>query len=209
MQHWHILVCELDGVWIINGSDNGLSSVGRQAIIWANGDILSIRPRGTYFSEVLFQMKQFSLMKMHLKMTVCKNVCHFVRASVSGWQCVLLTLIRWMFQWWSAGHGSRWCVSPCICGVGHQGLQPAAFVCLWECRVRLLHGPKAAGGCYCMVLLAIVNMNWWITKLDELEGNFGWYDRWELLLFSKGHWQSVAEPWRLPSGLCKGLWNSL
>ena len=89
MQHWHILVCELDGVWIINGSDNGLS-VGRQAIIWANGDILSIRPGGTYFSEVLFQMKQFSLMKMHLKMTYAK-----MSAILSEPQCLGGSVCYW------------------------------------------------------------------------------------------------------------------
>ena len=37
-------------------SDNGLAPVRRQAIIWTNAAILSIRPYWTYFNEILFQI---------------------------------------------------------------------------------------------------------------------------------------------------------
>ena len=40
------------------GSDNGLSPVRRQAIIWNNAAILPIRPEGTYFSEILPKIKK-------------------------------------------------------------------------------------------------------------------------------------------------------
>ena len=40
-------------------SDNGLSPVRRQAIIWTNAGILSIRPRVTYFSGILIEIPQF------------------------------------------------------------------------------------------------------------------------------------------------------
>ena len=53
----------------IIGSDNGLSPVRQQAIIWTNAAILSIRPIGTYFSEILFKIKKFSFKEMHLKMS--------------------------------------------------------------------------------------------------------------------------------------------
>ena len=45
----HICVSKL----IIIGSDNGLSSGRRQAIIWTNAWILLIEPLGTNFSEIL------------------------------------------------------------------------------------------------------------------------------------------------------------
>ena len=45
----HICVGKLT----IIGSDNGLSSGRRQAIIWTNAGILLIRPLGTNFSEIV------------------------------------------------------------------------------------------------------------------------------------------------------------
>ena len=53
-------------------SDNGLSPIRRQAIIWTNAVILLIRPQGTYFSEILFETRKFSFKKMHLKMSSAK-----------------------------------------------------------------------------------------------------------------------------------------
>ena len=47
------------------GSDNGLSPVRRQAIIWTSGDILLIGTLETNFSEILI----FSYQKMYLKMS--------------------------------------------------------------------------------------------------------------------------------------------
>ena len=64
----HICVGKL----IIIGSDNGLSPDRRQAIIWTNTGLLSIRPLRTCFSENLIKMQQFSLKKMHMKMSSTK-----------------------------------------------------------------------------------------------------------------------------------------
>ena len=51
--HWgrvtHICVSILNTI----GSDNGLSPVRRQAIIWTNADILLIGPLGASFNEIL------------------------------------------------------------------------------------------------------------------------------------------------------------
>ena len=41
------------------GSDNGLSPVRHQAIIWTNAAMLSIRPEVTYFNEMLFKIQKF------------------------------------------------------------------------------------------------------------------------------------------------------
>ena len=53
----------------IIGSDNGLSPIRRQAIIWTNAGILLIRTLGTNFSEILIQIRTFSNKKMYLKMS--------------------------------------------------------------------------------------------------------------------------------------------
>ena len=44
----------------VDGSDNGLSSVRRQAIIKTNAGIFQIGPWGTIFSENLIIIQQFS-----------------------------------------------------------------------------------------------------------------------------------------------------
>ena len=51
------------------GSDNVLSPGRRQVIIWTNAGILLNRPLGTNLSEILSEIRTFSLKKMHLKMS--------------------------------------------------------------------------------------------------------------------------------------------
>ena len=57
----------------IIGSDNGLSSVRRQAIIWNNVGILSIEPLGTNFNEILIEIQIFLFKKCIWKCRL-KNV---------------------------------------------------------------------------------------------------------------------------------------
>ena len=72
LTHWgrvtHICVVILT----IIGSDNGLSPVRRQAIIWTNAGMLLIGPSGTNFREILIGIQTFSFNKMHLKMSSAK-----------------------------------------------------------------------------------------------------------------------------------------
>ena len=65
----HIRVAHLT----IIASDNGLSPSRRRATIWTNAGILLIRPLGTNFSEILFEIHTFSFKKMHLKMSSAKR----------------------------------------------------------------------------------------------------------------------------------------
>ena len=51
------------------GSDNGLSPVRRQAIIWTNARILLIGPLGTNFSEIVIEIGTFLCKKMYLQMS--------------------------------------------------------------------------------------------------------------------------------------------
>ena len=59
LTHWplvsHISISKLTVI----GSDNGLLPVQHQAIIWTSAAILLIRPKGTYFSEILSKIKKF------------------------------------------------------------------------------------------------------------------------------------------------------
>ena len=54
------------------GSNNGLSPIRRQAITYTNAGLLSMRPLGTGFSEILIKIQNFPLTKMHLKITSVK-----------------------------------------------------------------------------------------------------------------------------------------
>ena len=78
----HICISKLT----IIGSDNGLSPVWCQVIIWTNAAILSMWPWRTYFSEILFQIEKFSFMEMHCKMSSAK------------WQpfCLGLNVFKWL-----------------------------------------------------------------------------------------------------------------
>ena len=72
LTHWgrvtHICVSKLT----IIGSDNGLSTSRRQAIIWTNAGILLIRTLATNFNEILSEINTFSFKKMRLKMSSAK-----------------------------------------------------------------------------------------------------------------------------------------
>ena len=57
---------------VINGSDNGLSPVRRQALIWINAGILFIGPLGTNFSEISIEMQTFLFKKMCLNVSSAK-----------------------------------------------------------------------------------------------------------------------------------------
>ena len=42
----------------INGSDDGLSPIRRQAFIWPNYDMLPIKPLEAYFTKILFEIQR-------------------------------------------------------------------------------------------------------------------------------------------------------
>ena len=55
------------------GSDNGLSPIRRQAIIWTSAGLLSIGPLRTNSSEIFIKIQNFSFKKMHLKISSSKR----------------------------------------------------------------------------------------------------------------------------------------
>ena len=65
-----------------HGSDNGLSPVRRQPIIWTNDGLLSIRPQATHFNEILFEIQKFFIQERAYENVVCKIDGHLVSASM-------------------------------------------------------------------------------------------------------------------------------
>ena len=70
----------------IIGSDNGLSPVRRQAIIWTNAGSLIIGPLGTSFSEIWNKIKQFSFTKIAFENVVWKMVAILSRPKCVNFQ---------------------------------------------------------------------------------------------------------------------------
>ena len=58
--------------WVSIGSDNGLSPVRLQAITWTNAGLLLIEPLQAYFIEIWIKTQQYSLKKMHFKISSAK-----------------------------------------------------------------------------------------------------------------------------------------
>ena len=73
LTHWgrvtHICISER----VIIGSDNGLSPIRRQAIIYTNADLLSIEALETKFNEIRIEIQNLSFMKIHLNMSSAKR----------------------------------------------------------------------------------------------------------------------------------------
>ena len=88
LTHWGwVTYIFVTNVGII-GSDNGLSPVWHQAIIWTNALFLSTRLLGTKFSQIVFVIQTFLFKKMHLKMSSGKY-CPF---------CLSLNMLRMYHQ---------------------------------------------------------------------------------------------------------------
>ena len=71
-------------LWIIVSidSDNGLSPIRRQAIIWTNAGLLSIGPLGTNFSEILIKTQHFYSRQCIWKYRL-RDGGHFVQGDMS------------------------------------------------------------------------------------------------------------------------------
>ena len=103
---WHIYASI---TYAIIDSDNGLSPVRRQAIIWNNAGILLIGPVGTTLSEILIYIQTFSFKNIHSQVSSVKwrpfrlglNALiwrHDERGGVSNHQhldCLFNHLFRW------------------------------------------------------------------------------------------------------------------
>ena len=72
LTHWGRVTHICVGIIANIGSDNGVSPVRRQAIIWSSAGILLIGPLATNFSEILIEILTFSFKKMRLKVSSAK-----------------------------------------------------------------------------------------------------------------------------------------
>ena len=68
--NFHIHISPVNQVSI--GSDNGLSPIRLEAVIWTSAGLLSIGPVGRNFSEILTKIQNFSVTKIHLKIPFAK-----------------------------------------------------------------------------------------------------------------------------------------
>ena len=75
--HWG----QVTHIWFSNltiiGSNNGLSPIWHQAIIWTNAVSLSFEPLRTHFRKIVFQIQTYLFKKMHFKMLSgkCQPFC--------------------------------------------------------------------------------------------------------------------------------------
>ena len=106
LTHWGRVTHICVGKLTIFDSDNGLSPVRRQAIIWTNAEILLIGPLGTNFSEILIVIQTFSLTKMHLKMASAKwrGFCLGLNV-LNNFLCVLAGALRRLHSTWKPSVG--------------------------------------------------------------------------------------------------------
>ena len=77
--------------WVFIGSDNGLSPVPRQPIIWTNAGVLLIGRLRRNFREIWIGIQTFSFKKLHLKTTsakwrlFCLGLNELISAWINGW----------------------------------------------------------------------------------------------------------------------------
>ena len=67
---------------LIIGSDNGLSSSGRQAIIWTNAEMLLIGPLATNFFEILIEINYIFIQEI-----IFQNILWNMAVILSRPQC--------------------------------------------------------------------------------------------------------------------------
>ena len=113
LTHWgrvtHICVSKIT----IMGSDNGLSPDRRQAIIWTNARLLSIKPLRTYLNENLIKKQQFSLKK-----NARENVVWKMASILSRLQCVNNEFLNFLESMFTHNH-ELYETEPCNHGMLH------------------------------------------------------------------------------------------
>ena len=78
-------------------SDNGLSPVRRQAIIWTSTAISSIRPQWIYFSEICLKVNSFHSRKCTWKCRLL-NSSHFVSPQCVDWSLRKVIVFETVFN---------------------------------------------------------------------------------------------------------------
>ena len=118
LTHWGPNTICASITYAINGSDNGLSSVQHQIIIWTNAWILLIGCLGKHFSDTFIQIEAFSFKKMYLKVQsailsqpqcVIEDVCkHFSMLCGDGY---VSSVACWLLRYCPTYHLFIICIS--------------------------------------------------------------------------------------------------
>ena len=119
----------------IIGSDNGLSPIRRQAIIWTNAGILLIQTFGTNFSEILIQIHICSNKKMHLKMSSgkCWPFCLGLNVLIDKILCKWYILICLIFTQNFKNFMTRIWSQMLVLMPRHKSIRPSAANILTQC----------------------------------------------------------------------------
>ena len=93
------------------GSDNGLSPIRRQAIIWPSAVLLSFGPLGTSISEIIIKIWNFPSTKMHLKISPSKwrPFCLGLN-ELTGLHCLWRTSPQMdlLLSWYTSDSQAKW-----------------------------------------------------------------------------------------------------
>ena len=115
LTHWGRVTHICVGKLTIIGSENGLSPIRRQAIIWTNAELLSIGSLRTNFSEMVIKMQQFTLQKMHLKMSSAKRrLCCLGRNVLTNQRGTVVDTLPCNWSAASSLEGTYWIMSDVV-----------------------------------------------------------------------------------------------
>ena len=119
LTHWGRVTQMCVNKFTIIGSENGLSPIGRQAIIWTIARILLIRTLGINFGEILIQIHTFSNQKNAFENVVWKMSAIWSRPQCVNTQYIFLKIL-----------------SVNEVKLSETSMQPAMCVCGWHKTVK-------------------------------------------------------------------------
>ena len=166
LTHWgrvtHICVSDLTSIGSDNGlssgrrqaiirnnADNGLARTRRQAIIWTNAGILLIRPLGTNFSEFLVEILIFSFKKLRLKVSSVKRrpFCLGLNDLTLWVRAIHICISEQDHHWFRYWYDAKPCSEPMMtcCQLDHREQASMKFLL----KIKLFHWWKCVSK-YCL-----------------------------------------------------------
>ena len=131
--------CKINQVSI--GSNNSLSLIRRQAIIWSNAGLLSIGPLWIKLSEILIKIQNFSLTKMHLKIlfTKWRSFCYQFWGDDTKWHWIILSaaILTNAFGWSVKLYSPLVPISAAVYQIYSEGARLREATVIQICRLNL------------------------------------------------------------------------
>ena len=189
--------------WVSIGSDNGLAPVWRQDITWTNADLLSIKPLGTYLSEIWIKIQSFSLMKMYLKCHL-RNGSHFVLGEMSQYSlfCLQYCSCSYRILW----HAGGWTILPTCYKIfrncAGKILETRTLTCMASCKTAAT--PLLLHWCSCSLALSHCH-NWFLIQGSSQRS------RWSYLIKAGQGINTLKPEWNClhEESICILIWISV